>query len=74
MEKKVCSYTEPNAERLQLVRIVVNGSTRSFEIRANRTIINRFDKDEGLVARLVFYHCLHEILINRSHAMLNLTK
>lgn len=72
MESKVCTYTEPNGERLQLLR-VGDKDDFHFEIRANRVIIYRFDRDHALCARLVFYHCLHEILINRSHAMLNLT-
>lgn len=71
METKICSYTEKN-ERLQLVRIL-EGSTMTFEIRANRVLISRFTREQALQARLVFYHCVHEILVNRSHAMLNLT-
>lgn len=75
METKVATYSEKN-ERLQLLR-VSEGKDLSkgfyFEIRANRIVIYRFPKEQALAARLSFYHCVHEILVNRSHAMLNLT-
>ena len=74
MEKKVSSYTEKN-ERLQLVAIWSDDQVTllGFELRANRVIIQRFSKDQTLYARLYFYHCVHEICVNRSKSMLNLT-
>lgn len=73
METKICSYTEKN-ERLQLIRISEEGNPNFiFEIRANRILIRRFTREQALYARLYFYHCVHEVVINRSHTMLNLT-
>lgn len=72
MEKKVCSYTEKN-ERVQLVAIWDSDSLKGFEIRANRQVIERFNPLQALYARLYFYHAVHEVLVNRSKSMLNLT-
>lgn len=74
MERKIATYTEKN-ERLQLVRIgdSCDDPNRYFEIRANRVLIERFPADKGAFARLYFYHCVHEIVINRSTSMLKLT-
>lgn len=74
MEKKVCSYTEKN-ERLQLVAIWndCGNMLLSFEIRVNRQVLYHFLPGQALHARLCFYHCVHELCINRSRAMLNLT-
>lgn len=73
MENKIATYTEPNGERLQLLRVISEDGSFVFEIRANRILVSRFSSDQGLHARLVFYHCLHEILVNRSHALLKIT-
>lgn len=74
MEKKVASYTEHN-ERLQLVALWSedHADLLGFEIRANRVLIERFSRDQALYARLYFYHAVHEICVNRSKSMLNLT-
>lgn len=74
MEKKISTYTENN-ERLQLVALWSDDGIDllGFEIRANRNLISRFNRDEALKARLVMYHCVHEICINRSKAMLKIT-
>lgn len=74
MERKICTFTEPTNERLQLVAMLDDSrNLTGFEIRCNRQIIYKFKASEGLHARLVFYHCVHEIMINRSKVMLNLT-
>lgn len=74
MEKKVCSYTEKN-ERLQLVAIWndCGNMLLAFEIRVNRQVLYHFVPCEVVHARLCFYHCVHELCVNRSRAMLNLT-
>lgn len=74
MEKKVCSYTEKN-ERLQLIAIWndCGNMLLAFEIRVNRQVLYRFVPSEAFYARLCFYHCVHELCVNRSKAMLNLT-
>lgn len=74
MEKKVASYTEKN-ERLQLVSLWSDDQSNllGFELRANRVLIERFSRDQALYARLYFYHAVHEICVNRSESMLNLT-
>lgn len=74
MEKKVCSYTEKD-ERLQLIAIWndCGNMLLCFEIRVNRVLLERFVPSEALYARLYFFHAIHEICLNRSRTMLNLT-
>lgn len=63
MEKKVCSYTEPNA-RLQLVRVVNDAGVTTFELRLNRKTLDVYHQDLAFEARLYFVHCVHELCVN----------
>lgn len=72
MESKICTYTSHNI-RLQLVRICEDHKLDVYEIRLNRKVIDRFEGALGMFARFYFLHAVHELCINRSISLLNLT-
>lgn len=73
MEKTISSYNEKNV-RLQLVKIYENDNPNwIFEIRFNRTIVDRFTRDQALFARLLFVHQIHDIFINHRSPLSKLT-
>lgn len=74
MESKICTYTESKI-RLQLVRIDNTDGDPSCEIRLNRKTIFRVARSNfgffGTLARLMFFHYVHEICINRNSSNLS---